>query len=125
MSSTASLENHDDDIAKDKLPVPCDFGQKRELLHIPYSRLFMVPWSDLPLKWQNATGSKDPTTSIAATIPALGVSPTLVNMSGNLEYISNVLCTEVRVEFYQKGPMKPQVCLTKVMKTPILPASSG
>jgi hypothetical protein len=72
-----------------------------------------------------------PTTMRAVTMPAEAYRPTFSIMGGNLvrdtlnQYEMPGIFVEIeRERAYQKGPIKPQVCLTKVMNTPTDAASS-
>jgi ankyrin repeat protein len=82
------------------------------------------------LPFQNCrynVGSTLTATIIAVIMPALAERPTLRIISGNLSSLSEngeAEQTMSRTGTYQKGPMKPHICLTNVTNTPILAASS-
>lgn len=68
-------------------------------------------------------------TMSAVAIPALLAMPMFSNICGNLRQCSKLLrylfVKAAKIRTYQNGPMNPQICLTNVMKTPMLAASSG
>lgn len=83
--------------------------------------------SAVPFHCRTIVGSKLTPTSNAAATPALLDSPMDSNICGNLYEKSAPNVTGNPFErrcTYQNGPIKPHICLTKVMKTPILAASS-
>lgn len=80
-----------------------------------------------PCNWRYKVGKKLAPIISAATTPALAAIPTLSNIEGNLLMIVSILnlLKSQTGRTYQKGPIKPQVDRTKLIKTPTLPASWG